>query len=75
MRFGFAGSELGVYTFEALTSGVERHTCAGGGGGVGAGEGDGGGGDATAGGGGGTSSHRTAEASFAMHRWALAGLS
>ena len=68
MRFGFAGSELGVYTFEALTSGVERHTCTGGGGGVGAGEGDGGGGgggEATYGGGGEASVHRTADASSA----------
>ena len=53
----FSGSELAVYTFEALTSGVEVHTGAGGGGGFGEGEGDGGGDEATDGGGGGTSAH------------------
>eukprot|EP00964_Phaeocystis_antarctica_P136458 scaffold100898_cov63-Phaeocystis_antarctica.AAC.4 len=64
----FAGSELAVYTFEALTSGVEVHNGpggAGGGGGGGNGEGGGGGGEATYGGGGGTSAHRTADASSA----------
>ena len=45
--FGFAGFELGVYTFEALTSGVvvQAGPGGGGGGGVGDGEGGGGGGD------------------------------
>ena len=74
----FAGSELAVYTFEALTSGVEVHNGpggAGGGGGGGNGEGGGGGGEATYGGGGGTSAHRTADASFVAHRWPLAVLS
>jgi len=71
-----AGSELAVYTFEALTSGVEVHTDAGGGNGGGGGDGDGGVGDggggdgdgdsttgASVGGGGGRSTHRTADAS------------
>ena len=67
---------MAVYTFEALTRGVEVHTGpggAGGGGGVGNGEGGGGGGEATYGGGGGTSAHRTADASFVEHRSPLVG--
>ena len=78
MLLGFAGFELGVYTFEADTRGLVSHSPdfvksgggeggggseAIGGGGDGNGEGGGGGGEATYGGGGGTSAHRTADAS------------
>jgi len=76
---GFARSpfELGVYTFEASMSGVEVQAGPGGGGGDVTGKGDGGGGEgdndgggdeATDGGGGGRSTHRTADASFVVHR-------
>jgi len=79
-----AGSELAVYTFEAVTRGVEVHTDAGGGDGGGGGDGDGGVGDSEGGdgdsttgvgGGGGTSTHRTADASSVEHRSGFVGLS